>query len=160
MCVWMSGSAVLLDSSLPTRAAAHYQPVTSQPPPQTILGIVVSLLLYWWLCLRGLLTTKQYTRLPGKSHLQHELLCVEQTLLTHCFCGHFGCLNCLLVFISTRHSETHCVVIGELDLLIVETRHLLQAMSYSLVFWKFWNAWQINTDMAVIQTEAAHLQCR
>jgi len=35
----VSGPAVLLDSSLPPPAAAHYQPVTSQPPPQTILGI-------------------------------------------------------------------------------------------------------------------------
>lgn len=33
------GSAVLLDSSLPP-PAAHYQPVTSQPPPQTILGVI------------------------------------------------------------------------------------------------------------------------
>jgi len=37
----LSGPAVLLDSSLPPSAgiaAAHYQPVTSQPPTQTILG--------------------------------------------------------------------------------------------------------------------------
>jgi len=39
----MLGSAVLLDSSLPP-PAAHYQPVTSQPPPQTILGRYINLL--------------------------------------------------------------------------------------------------------------------
>jgi len=42
--LWSSGPAVLLDTSLPP-PGAHYQPVTSQPPPQTILGTCLQLLI-------------------------------------------------------------------------------------------------------------------